>query len=108
MHGFAEGIAAELRPLGVSALSVAPAQVGTGFAAQAGMQMGKSATPDAVARAALAALGRRTTMRPEFLAKALGWSLAMLPRWSRVRVMGVIMRGMIPEAAAACPGPPTD
>jgi short-subunit dehydrogenase len=95
VQSFAEGLAPELAAQGVSVLSVAPAQVGTGFATRAGMQMGKAATPDAVARGALAALGRRGTVRPGFLAKFLGWSLAMLPRWGRVRVMGVIMKGMV-------------
>lgn len=95
VQSFAEGIAAELRPHGVCVLSVAPGPVGTGFAARAGMQMGRAGTPEIVARSALAALGRQTTVRPGFLAKFLGWSLAMLPRWGRVRVMGVIMKGMI-------------
>lgn len=95
VQSFAEGIAAEMRPRGVSVLSVAPGPVGTGFAARAGMQMGQAATPEMVARSALAALGRQTTVRPGFLAKFLGWSLAMLPRWGRVRVMGVIMKGMV-------------
>ncbi len=99
VQSFAEGIAAELRPGGVNVLSVAPGPVGTGFAARAGMQMGQAATPDVVARRALAALGRRTTVRPGFLAKFLGWSLAMLPRWGRVQVMGVIMKGMIGKDA---------
>ena len=95
VQSFAEGIASEMRPLGVDVLSVAPGPVGTGFAARAGMQMGQSATPETVARSALAALGRRTTVRPGFLAKFLGYSLAMLPRWGRVQVMGLIMKGMI-------------
>ena len=95
VQSFAEGIAAELRPRGVHVLSVAPGPVGTGFAARAGMQMGKAATPEIVARGALAALGRRTTVRPGFLAKFLGWSLGLLPRGGRVRVMGAIMRGMM-------------
>jgi hypothetical protein len=95
MQSFAEGIAAEMRPSGIHVLSVAPGPVGTGFAARAGMQMGQAATPEMVARSALAALGRRTTVRPGFLAKFLGWSLAMLPRWGRVRVMGLIMKGMM-------------
>jgi len=97
VQSFAEGIAAELRPLGVQVLSVAPGPVGTGFAARAGMQMGKAATPETVARGALAALGRRTTVRPGILAKSLGWSLAMLPRWARVQVTGSIMKGMAGE-----------
>lgn len=104
VQGFAEGIAAEMRPLGVHVLSVAPGPVHSGFAARAGMRMARAARPDTVARGALAALGRRTTVRPGVLAKVLGWSLAMLPRRGRVRVMGVIMKGMIagraPRAAA--------
>lgn len=95
VQSFAEGLAPELAAQGVSVLSVAPAQVGTGFAARAGMQMGKAATPETVAKAALVALGKRGTVRPGFLAKFLGWSLAMLPRWGRVRVMGFIMKGMV-------------
>ena len=100
VQSFAEGIAAEMRPRGVHVLSVAPGPVGTGFAARAGMQMGQAATPEVVARGALAALGRRTTVRPGFLAKFLGWSLAMLPRWGRVQVMGLIMKGMVGRQAA--------
>lgn len=103
VQSFAEGIAAEMRPQGVNVLSVAPGPVGTGFAARAGMQMGKAATPEMVARSALTALGRRTTFRPGFLAKFLGWSLAMLPRWGRVRLMGVIMKGMIGKDAHRSP-----
>lgn len=99
VQSFAEGIAAEMRPHGVSVISVAPGPVGTGFAARAGMQMGQTATPEMVARSALSALGRGTTVRPGFLAKFLGWSLAMLPRWGRVRVMGIIMKGMMTKDA---------
>ncbi len=95
VQSFAEGLRAELKPLGVSVLSVAPGPVGTGFASRAGMQMAQSATPETVARGALAALGRLGTVRPGFLAKFLGWSLAMLPRPGRVRVMGLIMKSMI-------------
>ncbi len=94
VQSFAEGLAPELSAQGVSVLSVAPAQVGTGFAARAGMQMGKAAPPETVAKGALAALGKRGTVRPGFLAKFLGWSLAMLPRWGRVKIMGIIMKGM--------------
>ncbi|PWK59149.1 SDR family NAD(P)-dependent oxidoreductase [Roseicyclus mahoneyensis] len=101
VQSFAEGIAPELRQRGVDVLSVAPGPVGTGFAARAGMQMGRSASPDTVARAALSALGRRGTVRPGGLAKLLGWSLAMLPRQGRVRVLGAIMKGMTARDAAS-------
>lgn len=56
VQSFAEGLAAELKPQGISVLSVAPGPVGTGFAARAGMQMGQAETPETVARVALRAL----------------------------------------------------
>lgn len=97
VQSFAEGLAVELRPAGISVLSVAPGPVGTGFAARSGMQMGMTETPETVARASLAALATGGTLRPGFLAKLLGWSLAMLPRWGRVRILGQIMKGMTPK-----------
>ena len=100
MQSFAEGIAAEMRPCGVDVVSVAPGPVGTGFSPARACRWGGPRHPETVARSALAALGRRTTVRPGFLAKLLGWSLAMLPRWGRVRVMGAIMKGMIGGKAA--------
>lgn len=97
VQSFAEGLSVELRPHGISVLSVAPGPVGTGFSARAGMTMGKTETPETVARLALAALQRGGTVRPGVLAKVLGWSLAMLPRWARMRLLGQIMKGMRPK-----------
>ncbi len=94
VQSFAEGLAVELRPRGVCVLSVAPGPVASGFAARAGMRLSFSQTPEAVAAGALAALGRTTTVRPGALSKFLGWSLGMLPRRGRVRVMGALMAGM--------------
>ena len=99
VQGFAEALGVELRPLGISVLSVAPGPVGTGFAARAGMHMGKADTPQTVACAALAALPRGGTLRPGFMGKLLGWSLSPLPRWGRVRILGQILKGMRPKAA---------
>lgn len=99
VQAFAEGLAVELRPRGISVLSVAPGPVGTGFAARARMRMGKAETPETVARVSLRALARGGTVRPGALAKFLGWSLALLPRGVRVRVMGRIMQGMAPGAS---------
>jgi uncharacterized protein len=90
----AEGLAAELEPFGVDVLASAPGPVDTGFAARAGMTMGNAATPEVVARATLAALGRRRTVRPGSLAKLMGYGLAMLPRGLRSRILGQIMTGM--------------
>lgn len=90
----AEGLRAELAPFGVAVVAAAPGPVQSGFAARAGLRMNQAADPRTIARGTLAALGRRGTVRPGGLAKLLGWSLATLPRWARVRVMSSIMGGM--------------
>jgi hypothetical protein len=94
VQSLAEGLRAELEPLGVDVVASAPGPVHSGFAGRAGMRMGLAQTPLAVAQATLDALGRRGTVRPGWLSKLLGWSLALLPRWARVRVMALVMRGM--------------
>ncbi|MBI1173455.1 SDR family NAD(P)-dependent oxidoreductase [bacterium] len=94
IQAFAEGFAAEVKGQGIDVLSVAPGPVGSGFGARAGMSMARAATPQSVAEGALAVLGRRITTRPGPLSKLLGWSLAILPRPARVRLMGRIMGAM--------------
>lgn len=90
----AEGLAAELHPSGVDVLASAPGPVNSGFAARADMRLGTAATAQAVAGATLDALGRRTTVRPGFQSKLLGYGLATLPRRFRSRILGQIMTGM--------------
>ncbi|WP_439573971.1 SDR family NAD(P)-dependent oxidoreductase [Phreatobacter sp.] len=90
----AEGIRRELAPAGVDVIASAPGPVTSGFAARATMTMGRAETPDVVARGTLAALGRRTTVRPGLLAKLLGGALALLPRAGRTRIMEAVMQGM--------------
>lgn len=90
----AEGLAAEFRAAGVDVLSSAPGPVASGFAARADMRMGAAVTPATVAQQTLAALGRRTTVRPGWLSKLLEASLATLPRSARTRIMAQVMRGM--------------
>ena len=94
VQSLAEGLRAELEPLGVDVVASAPGPVRSGFAERADMRMGLAQTPRAVAQATLDALGRRGTVRPGWLSKLLGWSLALLPRWARVRVMALVMGGM--------------
>jgi short-subunit dehydrogenase len=94
IQAFAEGIHYELKPFGVDVLSSAPGPVASGFASRAGMKMGQAATPEEVARATVNALGKGVTVRPGFLSKFLGWSLIMLPRPVRVKIMHSIMGGM--------------
>jgi short-subunit dehydrogenase len=78
----------------VDVLAAAPGPVASGFAARADMKMGKAADPDAVALAMLAALGRKRTVVPGGFAKLLTYSLAMLPRAARIRILGSVMGGM--------------
>lgn len=90
----AEGLRVELAGSGVDVLASAPGPVRTGFAARADMRMGAALSPRTVARATLAALGRRTTVLPGALTKVLACSLAPLPRPLRARIMGRVMAGM--------------
>ncbi len=92
VQSLAEGLRLELGPRGVDVLASAPGPVHSGFAARASMSLAQ--TPTEVARGTLAALGRWGTVRPGFLARFLELSLAFLPRWGRVRMMGVVMGGM--------------
>jgi len=90
----AEGLRTELAPLGIDVLSCAPGPVRSGFAARAGMRLGRTVDPRTVARQALRALGRRTTVFPGLLSKVLIGFLSLLPRPGRIAIMGRIMMGM--------------
>ncbi len=96
IQSLGEGLAVELKPAGVDVLLVAPGPIHTGFAARAGMRMSQALTPQVVAAQSLRVLGKRTTIRPGWLSKLLGWSLAMAPRWLAVSIIGRIMQGMAP------------
>lgn len=89
----AEGLRLELKPFGVDVIASAPAQVHSGFADRAAMQMGAALRPEQVAAGTLRALGRRTTVRPGFLSKFLSAALRW-PRALRVRIMKLVMSGM--------------
>lgn len=94
VQSLAEGLRVEWSPLGVDVIAAAPGPTRSGFAARADLRMTQAGTPEAVARGTLRALGRRGTVRPGGLSKLLGWSLATLPRWLQVRVIGAVMQGM--------------
>ncbi len=94
VQSFAEGLAIELGPHGIDVLSSAPGPVGTEFAKRADMQMGAAASPLAVAKATLGALGRARTTRPGFQSKLLGYGLGSLPRRMRSMILTKVMSGM--------------
>lgn len=100
VQSFAEGLHGELRPRGVDVLSVAPGPVSTGFGARAGLTMGSATTAEVVARAALAALGRRTTVVPGARAKFLTGALMTLPRGPRSAILSRVMSRMRTPAGA--------
>jgi uncharacterized protein len=90
----AEGIHAELKPFGVDVLAVAPGPVQTGFANRANMVMPMALSTEQVGLPILKALGKQTTVFPGFLSKLLVYSLRLLPRWGKIKVMAKVMRGM--------------
>jgi short-subunit dehydrogenase len=96
VQALAEGLAVELAPAGVDVVASAPGPVRSGFAARAGMTLGRAESPEVVAEETLGALGGPVTVRPGWLAKLLGWSLATLPRSGRVWLMTRILAGMAP------------
>ncbi|AXC13877.1 Short-chain dehydrogenase/reductase SDR [Acidisarcina polymorpha] len=103
VQSLAESLRIELKPAGIDVLASAPGPVHSGFAARADMVMSAAVTPEAVAKATLAALGRRATVIPGALSKVLTWSLLPLPRAIRAQIMGKVMGGMTkhqqPQAA---------
>lgn len=108
VQSLAEALHVELAPAGVDVVAAAPGPVHSGFAARAGMRMGRALTPEEVAKGTLGALGRRATVRPGWLSKVLEGSLAPLPRPVRVRAMGRVMAGMAqaPGRDAVSDAPP--
>ncbi len=99
VQSLAEGLRIELAPFGVDVVACAPGPIASGFGRRARMNMRLVLGPESVAQATLNALGRSGTVRPGWLSKLLEWSLALLPRWGRVRMMGVVMGGMTKHLA---------
>jgi short-subunit dehydrogenase len=99
VQSLAEGLRSEWAGQGVDVIACAPGPIATGFASRANLRMAQALEPDVVARQTLSALGRRGTVRPGWLSKVLGWSLATAPRAMRVNIMGRIMGGMTAHQA---------
>jgi len=91
---FVEGLRPELTGTGVDVISVAPGPIASGVAARANMVMGAAAKPESVPRETLAALGKKTTVRPGFLSKALEAMFFGLPRSARTAIMTKVMKSM--------------
>ena len=100
---FGEGLRLELAPHGVDVVASAPGPVASGFAERADMKMGATDRPETVAAVTLGSLGRRGTVRPGWLSKLLEYSLCMLPRVVRTRILGAVMQGMTKHQDAPSP-----
>lgn len=94
IQSLAEGLHAELAPHGVDVIASAPGPTESGFAGRANMQMSLAAKPTTVAEETLKALGRKSVVRPGLMTQLITTSLMLLPRWGRVRAMGLIMQSM--------------
>ncbi|MEM1371152.1 MAG: SDR family NAD(P)-dependent oxidoreductase [Pseudomonadota bacterium] len=94
MQSFSEGLHIELKPAKIDVLSCAPGQVESGFASRASMALSMHDKPQRVAKVSLAALGRQSTVRPGFVSKFFGYSLGMLPRALRTRILTRIIGGL--------------
>lgn len=101
----AEGLRVEWAGQGVDVIASAPGPIRSGFAERAGLHMARALPPEVVARVTLQALGRQATVRPGWLSKLLGWSLALLPRAGQVRVIAQVMQGMTAQPAGPAPRP---
>ena len=93
VQSFGEAIARELKPHGVDVLCAAPGPVESDFSGRANMRMNGALTPDLVGVPILKAIGKQTNVLPGFMTKFLVYSLRMLPRWGKIRVLETVMGG---------------
>jgi uncharacterized protein len=94
VQSLAEGLRPELAAKGVDIVACAPGPIASGFAARANMVMNRCDPPEVVAAETLDALGRKGIVRPGLLAKLLEAAFTGMPRWGRVKIMTLVMRGM--------------
>lgn len=94
VQSLAEGLRPELAAKRVDIVACAPGPIGSGFAARANMVMDRCDPPDIVAAETLDALGHKGTVRPGRLAKLLEAAFTGMPRWGRVKIMALVMKGM--------------
>lgn len=94
VQSLAEALAIELKPHGISVLAPAPAPVHSGFAERANLKMDLALRASDLPEPILRALGRRSSVLPGLLSKALVISLRSAPRRLRIRIMQGIMKGM--------------
>lgn len=90
----AEGIAIELKKYDIDVLAAAPGPVESGFGNRADMEMNGAMSAEKIAPSILRTLGKSSTVVPGALSKFLTYSLRMLPRFGKIKVMKAVMGGM--------------
>ncbi len=101
---FAAGLGEELKEDGVDVLAVAPAFVQTDFMEMSAFGKALAVRPDAVAKTALASLGRKRVVTPGFIHKLIAFSTRLQPRFLNRKIFGaVVSRAHGPRASAAGP-----
>jgi hypothetical protein len=96
---FAEGLAQELRPEGISVLAVCPGPTRTELW-PAGAKPRFAMEPDAVVDLALRALGRKTTVVAGWLNLSIALATRLLPRSWNARIFGWVVGGMLADVHA--------
>jgi len=94
VQSLAEGLYHELKPFGVDVLATAPGPVKSEFEDRANMRMDMYLTPKHVGVPILKALGNKMTVLPGTLTKLLVYSLRIVPRWGKIRILKIVMGGM--------------
>ena len=92
VQSLGEGLAHEMKDTGVDILIAAPGPVNTGFGNTARMDMGNAQNSRTVALSIIRALGKTRIVYPGWLSKVLAHSLQTLPRFLKVKVMGLVMK----------------
>lgn len=93
IQSFAEALAIELKPFGVSVLAAAPGPVESGFGQRANMKMDNAMAADQLGVPILRALGKQSNVVPGLLSKVLTYALRTVPRFMKVRIMQKVMGG---------------
>lgn len=93
IQSFAEALQIELKQDRIDVLAVAPGPVNSGFGSRAKMKMGHALNPEHLSVPILKALGRKKNILPGLLSKVLIYSLRLVPRAMKVKIMSKIMHG---------------
>ena len=88
---FAEGLGEELERDGVDVLAVTPAFIQTDLMEMSAFGKALAARPDAVAKSALANLGRKRIVTPSLVHKLIAFSTRLQPRFLNRKIFGAVV-----------------